>query len=73
MEETKNYIKKILSSNDEKKHEHLVKEICYIMKKLDEEEKEEAERAFYEISEGTILNEERAGYLINNMKPFGKK
>ena len=41
MEETKNYIKKILSSNDEKKHEHLVKEICYIMKKLDEEEKEE--------------------------------
>ena len=73
MEETKNYIKKILSSNDEKKHEHLVKEICHIMKKLDEEEKEEAERAFYEISEGTVLNEERAGYLISNMKPYGKK
>lgn len=34
---------------------------------------EEVERMLYEISEGRVLNEERAQVLINNMKPFGMK
>ena len=36
-------------------------------------DKEAIEIALYELTEGRVLNEERARHLIENMKPFGMK
>jgi hypothetical protein len=72
--ESKKYIEKIIFSDDEnKKHEMTDYIYCLIKKLSSEEEIDEAKRKLYEMSEGKILNEEKAEHLISNMKPFGKK
>lgn len=74
MENNKEYIKKILASEDDHKHHEMLEYIECLLKKIeDEEEKECMERWLYEISEGRILNEMKADKLISKMKPFGKK
>lgn len=70
--EIKKYVKKIISSNNDNKIDDLVHWICEVLEDMDAD-LEEVERMLYEISEGRVLNEERAQVLINNMKPFGMK
>lgn len=70
--EIKKYVKKIISSNNDNKINDLVNWICKVLEDMDAD-LEEVERMLYEISEGRVLNEERAQVLINNMKPFGMK
>ncbi len=70
--EIKKYVKKIISSNNDNKINDLVNWICEVLEDMDAD-LEEVERMLYEISEGRVLNEERAQALINNMKPFGMK
>lgn len=69
---TKEYMKKILTLDDNKKEE-MLELVCEMMDDLKEKDAEEYERKIYEISEGKILNEDKARYLIEKMKPFGKK
>lgn len=71
--ESKSYIEKILSSEDSSKKEKLMECLSNIIDKYNSEDKEEIERKLYELAEGKVLNEERARYLIEKMKPFGKK
>lgn len=71
--ESKSYIEKILSSEDSSKKEKLMECLSNIIDKCNSEDKEEIERKLYELAEGKVLNEERARYLIEKMKPFGKK
>ena len=70
------YIDRIINSNDSKKMKELenimVDTITYL-KTLDPEEYEDIECELYEISEGKVLNEEKAKYIIENMKPYGMK
>ena len=69
---TKEYISKILASDESKKNE-IADLICEMMDDLKEKEVKEYERKIYEISEGRELNEDKARYLIEKMKPYGKK
>ena len=73
VEEIKNYIEKIITSADEKKFKEMTEYVECLLEKIDRNDVEEMERWLYEISEGKILNEQRAGELISAMKPFGKK
>lgn len=70
----KYYIDKIVNSRDSEKINKLkdiiIDTISY-MKTLDEEEYENIECDLYEISEGKVLNEEKAKHIIENMKPYG--
>ena len=70
--EIKHYIKKIISSTDDKKKDELAHWMCEILEHMDSD-LEEVERELYEMSEGKVLNEEKAGKLIEDMKPFGMK
>ena len=71
--EIKKYITKILSSNNENKKEEMMEFLCDVFDDLDKDDYEEVERRFYEISEGKVLNEEKAKKLIETMKPYGMK
>ena len=71
--EMKKYIKKIISSDNETKKEEMIELLCEIFSEMEEDDREEIERHFYEISEGRILNEEKAKKLIEAMKPYGMK
>ena len=70
------YIDRIINSNDPKKMKELenvmIDTITYL-KTLDPEEYEDIECELYEISEGKVLNEEKAKCIIENMKPYGMK
>ena len=68
---TKEYLRKILSSGD--KTEATIDLICEMMEDLKEKDIKEYKREIYELSEGKVLNEEKAGHLIAEMKPYGKK
>lgn len=70
----KYYIEKIMSSRDAekiKKLEDILVDTITYMKTLDKEEYENIECDLYEISEGKVLNEDKARKIIDNMKPFG--
>lgn len=70
----KYYIEKIMSSRDAekiKKLEDILVDTITYMKTLDKEEYENIECDLYEISEGKVLNEEKAKKIIENMKPSG--
>lgn len=69
---TKEYVSKILASDESKKNE-IADLICEMMDDLKEKEVKEYERKIYEISEGRELNEDKARSLIEKMKPYGKK
>lgn len=69
---TKDYLNKILTSDENKKNE-MTDLICEMMEELNKEDAKEYKRKIYEISEGRKLNEDKARYLIDNMEPFGKK
>ncbi len=71
--EIKKYIEKVLNSDNEEKKNQVFNIISYVIKKYNDKDREEIERELYEISEGKVLNEERANYLIEHMKPYGKK
>lgn len=68
--EIKKYMKKIIDSDDEGKKEKFMDWVCDL---LDEDDYEQAEINLYELSEGRVLNEERAKKLIDAMKPYGMK
>ena len=70
--EIKHYIKKIMSSDSDAKKDELAHWMCEILEHMDED-LEETERQLYEISEGRVLNEEKAKKLIEAMKPAGMK
>ena len=70
--EIKKYIKKIVSSDDENKKEKLANWMCEILEHMDKD-LDEVEIKLYEISEGRVLNEEKAKHLIEHMKPHGMK
>ena len=70
--EIKKYIKKIMSSDSEEKKDKLAHWMCDVIEYIDGD-LEEIEREVYEISEGRVLNQEKAEMLIKNMKPFGMK
>lgn len=70
--EIKKYIKKIISSDDEKKKDELTHWMCAILEHMDND-LEDVERDLYEISEGRVLNEDKAKYIIERMKPSGMK
>lgn len=70
----KYYIEKIMTSRDSnklKKLEDIMVDTISYMKTLDKEEYENIECDLYEISEGKILNEEKAKAIISDMKPYG--
>ena len=69
---TRDYVDKILASDENKKNE-MADLICEMMEDLKEKDIKEYERKIYEISEGRELNADKARYLIEKMKPFGKK
>lgn len=69
---TRDYVDKILASDENKKIE-MADLICEMMEDLKEKDIKEYERKIYEISEGRELNEDKARCLIEKMKPFGKK
>lgn len=71
--ETKHYLKKIMSSDNNDKKDEMVELICEVFKEIEDDDYEEVERKIYEISEGKVLNEEKARYIIENMKPYGMK
>ena len=72
--ETKMYLKKIITSDNENKKEEVMDLLCELMSEIkDKDYHEEMERRIYEISEGKVLNEEKARHLIEHMKPFGMK
>lgn len=68
--EMKKYIEKIMASDNENKKDQLIHWIC---DNIEQKDKDIIEIELYEIAEGRVLNEERAGQLINKMKPFGMK
>lgn len=68
---TREYIQKILT--DDTKNEQMINLICEMMEDLKERDKKEYKRKIYEVSEGRVLNEDKARYLIEKMRPFGKK
>lgn len=70
--EIDNYIRKIMASDDENKKEQFIHWLCEVMDEANVD-KEAIEIALYELTEGRVLNEERARHLIENMKPFGMK
>lgn len=72
--ETKMYLKKIITSDNENKKEEVMDLFCELMSEIEDKDyHEEMERRIYEISEGKVLNEEKARHLIEHMKPFGMK
>lgn len=72
--ETKMYLKKIITSDSESKKEEVMDLFCELMSEIEDKDyHEEMERRIYEISEGKVLNEEKARHLIEHMKPFGMK
>ena len=71
--ETRSYVEKIIASDNQEKKDKLIDIMCDMMKCLSEEHKEKYEVKIYELSEGKILNEEKAGMLISAMKPNGQK
>lgn len=68
---TREYIQKILT--DDTKNEQMINLICEMMEDLKERDEKEYKRKIYEVSEGRVLNEDKARYLIEKMRPFGKK
>lgn len=68
---TREYIQKILT--DDTKNEQMINLICEMMEDLKEKDEKEYKRKIYEVSEGRVLNEDKARYLIEKMRPFGKK
>ena len=68
---TREYIQKILT--DDTKNEQMINLICEMMEDLKERDEKEYKRRIYEVSEGRVLNEDKARYLIERMRPFGKK
>lgn len=68
---TREYIQKILT--DDTKNEQMINLICEMMEDLKERDEKEYKRRIYEVSEGRVLNEDKARYLIEKMRPFGKK
>ena len=71
--EIKTYIDKIMSSDNSDKKNKLVAFVSSLVEDYNREDKEEIERMLYEISEGKVLNEEKAGKIIDHMKPAGRK
>lgn len=71
--EIKKYVSKIMTSDDNSKKDELINFVSHIIEHTDTIDKEEIERELYEMSEGKVLNEEKAGKLIEAMKPYGKK
>lgn len=72
----KYYIEKILESHDNskiKKLEDVLIDTISYMKSLDLDEYESIECELYEISEGKLLNEDKAKNIIIKMKPYGMK
>lgn len=70
--EIKKYLSKIMSSDDEDKKDKLTHWMYEILEHMDKD-LDTAEIELYEICEGRVINEERARYLIENMKPYGMK
>lgn len=70
--EIKMYIDKILASDNNEKKEELSDWFCEILHHMDKD-LDEVENKLYEISEGKILNEEKAEKLIKKMTPYGMK
>ena len=70
--EIEKYLKKIITSDDIDKKEQLTHWMCEILEHMDKD-LDEVEIKLYEISEGRVLNEDKARHLIENMKPFGMK
>ena len=56
-----------------KELENVMIDTITYLKTLDSEEYEDIECELYEISEGKVLNEEKAKCIIENMKPYGMK
>jgi len=71
--EVKSYVEKIIASDNQEKKDKLAEIVCKMMECLNEENKEKYEIKIYELSEGKVLNEEKAATLINAMKPNGQK
>ena len=71
--DTKEYVHKIITSADEKRFSEFAEYVDCLIKKIDKKDEEEMERWLYEISEGKVLNENKAHELIKNMKPYGEK
>lgn len=71
--EVKSYIEKIITCEDENKKDKMWKYISHFINTYNQDDKEEIIRGLYELAEGKVLNEERAKYLIENMKPYGMK
>lgn len=71
--EVKKYVEKVIASDNQEKKDKLATMVCEMMKKLNEEDKEKYETKLYELSEGKVLNEEKAAMLINAMTPNGQK
>ena len=71
--EVKSYIEKIITCEDENKKDKMWKYISHFIDTYNQDDKEEIVRGLYELAEGKVLNEERAKYLIENMKPYGMK
>jgi hypothetical protein len=70
------YIQKIIDSANPQKIKELidlVKELISEMKEPHYEKYCEIENKLYEISEGKVLNEEKAKHIIDSMKPYGMK
>lgn len=69
----KYYVNKIIDSKDPEKNKQLGNlfiETIDFVKGKDENEYEDIECVLYEISEGRVLNEEKAEKIIKNMKPY---
>lgn len=71
--EIKKYVSKIMSSDNNDKKDELINFISHIIEHSNAIDKEEIERKLYEMSEGKVLNEEKAKGLIEDMKPYGMK
>lgn len=71
--ESKSYLKKIITFDNDTKKEEMMELICDMIEDLDHDEHEEVERRLYEILEGRVLTEDKARHLIEAMKPYGKK
>lgn len=70
------YIQKIIDSSNNQKMEEMAdvfRNLITDLKDIDYNKYCEVEDRLYEISEGKVLNEERAKCIIDNMKPYGRK
>lgn len=66
--EIKEYMKKVIDSGDDIKKGKFMDWVCDMI-----DDHEQAEIDLYELTEGRVLNEDRAKKLIEHMKPHGMK